>query len=49
MQFKAQMGKFLVCRRFWLDEPATILADDTDQFNYQEVVTNIYRPRKLIL
>uniref|UniRef100_A0A1A9UM41 C2CD3 N-terminal C2 domain-containing protein n=1 Tax=Glossina austeni TaxID=7395 RepID=A0A1A9UM41_GLOAU len=36
MEFKAQMGKFLVCRRFWLDEPATILADDTDQFNYQE-------------
>ncbi|KAL9909898.1 uncharacterized protein ACN427_004860 isoform 1-T1 [Glossina fuscipes fuscipes] len=36
MEFKAQTGKFLVCRRFWLDEPATILADDTDQFNYQE-------------
>uniref|UniRef100_A0A1A9WH51 C2CD3 N-terminal C2 domain-containing protein n=1 Tax=Glossina brevipalpis TaxID=37001 RepID=A0A1A9WH51_9MUSC len=33
---KMKMGKFLVCRRFWLDEPATVLADDTNHFNYQE-------------
>ncbi|XP_075161495.1 uncharacterized protein LOC142234289 [Haematobia irritans] len=28
--------KILICRRFWLDEPAAAKADETNKFNYQE-------------
>lgn len=37
-----QTQTFLICRRFWLDEPATAKAEDgTCKFNYQEVRNNL--------
>lgn len=32
-----QKQTFLICRRFWLDEPAAAKADECNKFNYQEV------------
>ncbi|XP_023304147.2 uncharacterized protein LOC111686079 [Lucilia cuprina] len=36
LEISQQPQTFLVCRRFWLDEPATAKADTTCKFNYQE-------------
>lgn len=39
MQIDLKQQVFLICRRFWLDEPATATStvDGTHKFSYQEV------------
>lgn len=34
-----QNRTFLICRRFWMDEPAAAKGDASCNFNYQEVRT----------
>uniref|UniRef100_A0A1I8MHG9 Uncharacterized protein n=2 Tax=Musca domestica TaxID=7370 RepID=A0A1I8MHG9_MUSDO len=36
LELQSQPQKFLICRRFWLDEPVAAKADDGNKFNYQE-------------
>lgn len=37
LEMHLEPQKFLICRRFWLDEPAATRADESNKFNYQEV------------
>ncbi|XP_073843685.1 uncharacterized protein isoform X2 [Musca autumnalis] len=36
LEQQLQPQKFLICRRFWSDEPVAAKADDGNKFNYQE-------------